>query len=491
MPAYSVELAAPLAWFGLVPLLLALRGATPAVGFWLGLVAGVVLEGVGHRYLLETGVAAPAYALIVLYLAGRFALFGFCAALVWRRRPDLGMIAIPALFVTLEYVQLHLGWLSIPWLLLGLTQHEVLPVARIASVGGVYAVSFAVLVVNLMLAEAVRWVLARRFLSAPELQRGWRSAIALPAAIFGLLLLGGNPPAPTPAHASASTDPIRVAVVQAGTYETEAQPSGARDRVLERYVALTREAAEAKPDLIVWPESAVPVALPYDRGAMRRLQDLSRELEIPLLVGSSGRAKSNSGGSGPAGIANSAFLIRSDDDRVARYDKVRLLPFNEYVPARWFPWPSWIADTDFRDASRGDASSVLEGPGARIGVQICWEGLFPEPAMRSAAEGAELLVTLTNEAFTRSPDGIAHLFAMNRYRAIETGLPLVRATTTSWSALIAPDGDVLAERRDAGVLVADLPLGSGPTFYARFGDWFVGALLLASAGSWIRRPSLQ
>ncbi|MHC5012875.1 MAG: apolipoprotein N-acyltransferase [Planctomycetota bacterium] len=422
------------------------------------------------------------------YLAGRFALFGFGASLVWRHRPAFAAIGVPALWVILEYVQLHAGWLSIPWLLLGLTQQEVLPVARIASVGGVYAVSFAILVVNLILVHAIESLLARGNHPAPGRGPAWTPSMGLPAAIVGILLLGANPPEPNAAHASTAASPTRVAVVQAGVYEVEDDGPGGRDRVLERYVVLTRQAAEAAPDLIVWPESAVPVALPYDGGATRRLQDLASELETPLLVGSSGREKSDPR-EGPAGIANSAFLIHPDEDRGTRYDKVRLLPFNEYVPARWFPWPDWILDADFRDARRGERSPVLAWPGMRVGVQICWESLFPEEARSSAAQGVDFLVTLTNESFTKSEAAYGHFFAMNRFRAIENGLPLVRATTTSWSASIAPSGQILAERRDPGILVADLPQASGPTLYARFGDWFVLALGLAAAISWVRRPS--
>jgi apolipoprotein N-acyltransferase len=488
IPAFSPGSGAALAWVGLVPFLLALRRSTPGVAAWLGLVMGGVLEGVGHRYLMASGVAAPAYALIVLYLASRFALFGFLASLVWRWRPASAAIGVPALWVILEYVQLHVGWLSIPWLLLGLTQQEVLPVARIASVGGVYAVSFAVLVVNLVLVHAVESLLARGAEPAPARMPTWSPALGLAVAILVALLLGANPPEPSAAHASPAAGPIRIAVVQAGAYGAEGEEPGSQDQVLARYFVLTREAALAAPDLIVWPESAVPVALPYDGGAMRKLQDLARELETPLLVGSSGREKRDPG-DGPAGIANSAFLIHPDDDRGARYDKVRLLPFNEYVPARWFPWPDWILESDFRDARRGERSPMLEWPGMRVGVQICWEALFPEEARSSAAQGADVLVTLTNESFTNSEAAYGHFFAMNRFRAIENGLPLVRATTTSWSAVIAPSGRILAERRSRGILVAELPQASGPTLYARFGDWFVLALCLAAVILRGRRPS--
>jgi apolipoprotein N-acyltransferase len=482
IPAFSPGPGSYVAWVGLVPLLLALRRSTPAMGAWLGLVAGGLLEGVGHRYLLASDVSLSAYALIVVYLAGRFALFGFGAALLWRARPAVAPIGVPALWVLLEYVQLHVGWLSIPWLLLGLTQEEVLPVARIASVGGVYAVSFVVLGGNLALAYAIEAGLARRRGGAPGSGAG-RPAIIASTGTLALLLVGGNAPAPGEVLPGPEPDPIRVALIQAGTYESLEPVPNVRNRVLDHYITLTRQAAEEAPDLIVWPESAVPVALPYDGGAMKRLHDLSRELGTPLLVGSSGRAKSEVRG-GPPGIANSAFLIHPDSEHGGRYDKIRLLPFNEYVPARWFPWPGWIADVGFRDAKRGERSPVLEWPGLRVGVQICWESLFPEEARGSAARGVDLLVTLTNESFTKSDAAYGHFFAMNRFRAIENGLPLVRATTTSWSALVAPNGAVVAERRDPGILVADLPRGSGPTLYARFGDWFVVALVFGTALRW-------
>jgi apolipoprotein N-acyltransferase len=98
-------------------------------------------------------------------------------------------------------------------------------------------------------------------------------------------------------------------------------------------------------------------------------------------------------------------------------------------------------------------------------------------------------VTLTNETFTTSQIGFDQLFAMNRFRAIENRLPLVRAATTSVSAVVGTDGRVLAKRRDGpGVLVADLPRAGGPTFYTAFGDWFVPLLAAMAAGAWAVRP---
>jgi apolipoprotein N-acyltransferase len=270
-------------------------------------------------------------------------------------------------------------------------------------------------------------------------------------------------------------------------YEPDRHDVEERDAIFERYVRLTREAAERDPDLVIWPESAVPGAIPSDTGAVGILFRLAHELQTPLLVAAGGRDKS-APETAIAQVANSAFLIDPEPAIRTRYDKVRLLPFNEYLPLRsWIPWPSWISPGKLRDAVAGTAAPSFETAGRRYRVQICWESLFPADA--GAFADVDFLVTLTNEAFTDTRAGYEHLLAMNAFRAVETGVPVVRATTTSISAVIAPDGSIVQRLgSDAGgelygVLVADLPpAASRPTLYARLGGLLAPSLLIAGLG---------
>jgi apolipoprotein N-acyltransferase len=182
------------------------------------------------------------------------------------------------------------------------------------------------------------------------------------------------------------------------------------------------------------------------------------------------------------GPANSAFLFSPAGDIVGRYDKMRLLPFDEYVPLRgWIEWPSWIVGPRAGDFEPGRGLSILEAAGSRFGVLICWENLFPDLFRRMASGGAEFMASMTNEAFTDSDAAHAQMLAMNVFRAIENGIAVARTSPTGVTSLIGPTGrvDRLAGGREpagAGILVGDVPLSRERTFYTRHGDRFVQAL---------------
>ena len=203
-----------------------------------------------------------------------------------------------------------------------------------------------------------------------------------------------------------------------------------------------------------------------------------------LLVGGGGRDKRRAGHE-REGVANSAFLFGPEGKMLARYDKMRLLPFNEYVPLRGVvAWPAWLAPNT-AEAVPGTSWTLFALGEASFGVLICWENAFPGAARRYAREGVDFMVSITNETFTSSAVAREQLLATNVLRAVETGLAFVRAATTGVSAVIAPDGRIVARVRDAdggdvdvvGYLTAEIPLGAGPTPYTRFGDAFVAAAL--------------
>jgi apolipoprotein N-acyltransferase len=236
--------------------------------------------------------------------------------------------------------------------------------------------------------------------------------------------------------------------------------------------------------------------LPSDRIARSALASLARELGVHLLVSSSGRDKSRPTAS-TGEWANSVFLFSPDGEIAARYDKIRLLPFNEYVPMRrLIRWPGWIA-TEMADAKPG-AQRTLFGVGDwRFGALICWENLFASEFRDAAAPEADFMVSLTNESFAPVGPGREQLLALNAMRALENGLYVVRSATTGISGFIAPDGAILERVADergrdldvTGFRLLDVPRGR-PTPYREYGDWIVAleaAILLVVVGAGDRR----
>jgi apolipoprotein N-acyltransferase len=480
--AYSVPW---IAWVAVAPLLIALRRASPGQAALLGLVAGIVEETISLLWLLDSGVTPAALAILVLISASKHALFAFGATLLLRHRPAIAPLLLPVLWVALEWLRTNVGWLSIPWGLLGYSQYEVAALVRTASLAGVYGISFVLMVGNVALAEICERWLARGSSGAGEGLPGV-PALALSAGLAVLILAAGNLPGPS----SGPPGPgLRVAIVQAGVYDPDVHDVRERNAIFDRYVELTREAVrDHELDLVIWPESSVPVALPHDSGAIGLLYRLSGELGIPLLVAASGRDKMSATGR-DAQVANSAFLIGPGQKIEGRYDKIRLLPFNEVLPLRdWIAWPAWITSRR-RDAIAGTGPGAFETAGVRFGVQICWESLFASDGRRSAAQGVDFLVTLTNESFSRSETAHERFFALNLLRAAENGVPLLRAATTTISAVVAADGEILQRvDRRPGVIVADIPAASAPTLYARIGDWSLLALATLSLAAVVVNP---
>jgi apolipoprotein N-acyltransferase len=217
---------------------------------------------------------------------------------------------------------------------------------------------------------------------------------------------------------------------------------------------------------------------------VRALVKVARETGAHLLFGAGGRDKSSSR-IAPREHANSAFLVSPFGAILGRYDKMRLLPFNEYIPLRqWVRWPSWIT-SEFPDAIPGVTRTLFTVGRTRFGVLICWENLFADDFRSWVAGGADFMVSLSNESFTPSATAHRQLFAINVMRAIENHVPVLRATTTGFSALIAADGRILGRVEDGtrAQLSGEIPVTRSGTLYTQLGNWLVytlAALLLAT-----------
>lgn len=188
--------------------------------------------------------------------------------------------------------------------------------------------------------------------------------------------------------------------------------------------------------------------------------------------------------------ANSAFLFSPKGRITGRYDKVRLLPFDEYLPARGLiPWPSWIVNTRMTDSAAGRELTVFDMDGVRFGVQICWEAFFPDQFRRLSALNLHFMANQTNESFTQTPAAHYQMLAYSVIRAIENRITIIRTSSTGVSGVVGPDGRVTGRVRDErgadvnvqGFLVRQIPLSGRRSFYNRSGDWFVTFLLLSLA----------
>jgi apolipoprotein N-acyltransferase len=365
------------------------------------------------------------------------------------------LVLVPSAFVAGEAVRSWQG-LGGPWGLLGASQWNAPALLSVAALGGVWAVSFLLVAVNVAVAAAVRPRTA-----PPARVVGVVVAVALPVAALAFWSLR---PAPAPAGT------MRVGVVQPGVVG----PVEERFRASER---LSLTLAGARPDLVVWGESSVgrdPAANPAD---VARLAAVARAVGAPVLANVDAQRAAD------GGIYKSALLV-GPAGVLGSYDKMRLVPFGEYVPLR--PLLGWV--TRFTDAAkvdrhRGSHLAVLPAGDLTVGPLICFESAFPDLSRNLAAKGVDLVVVQTADTTFQGSWGLDQHASLSAVRAVESGRPVLQAALSGTSAAFDARGRRLAWAPGSwrGAATVELPLSAERTPYVRSGDVVPVACALALA----------
>ena len=459
-------------WVALTPLLVTAVRRPVRAGFGWGWFFGTVFFLVLLRWLdftLRTysAIPWPVTWLPTLALAAYCGLYvgAFSAGVSWlaQRSVPVALGASPFLWVGGEWIRGHLLG-GFPWGLLGYSQYLHLSVIQIAELAGVYGVSLVIVGVNAALAGCLvlSW-------------RGAGSGVAVATVVVAGTLSFGAWRLAAPAPPGEAT----VAVMQPSIEQPlKFEPNHAATTVAI-YFSLTQRAGAQHPDLIVWPETAIPSVLRRDNELLQALGSLSGSLRVPLLVGSI-----DADGAPAPRLRNSAFLV-TDQGIVGRYDKIHLVPFGEFVPLSGLigfvrGWAEFIADLE-----PGSSASVFPGPPAPFGVVICYEGIFPELVRDSVRGGARLIVNMTNDGWFGRTSGPWQHLAMYPFRAVEHRVTVVRAANTGVSAFIAPTGQIIRRLPlfERSTMTERVSLRSGETVYSRFGDWFAYLALCVTAVS--------
>jgi apolipoprotein N-acyltransferase len=413
---------------------------------------------------------------VVIYAAMAAYLGLYGAAFAWsvfRLAPrDAGLavwLAVPTVWIALEYGR---TWLfsGFPWHLAAEALIEVPTFAMPAKWVGPYGLGFATLLVAMLLARGIHGALVKRT-AAPYL---FVAALVL-AVWFG----AGRAALVSTRLSLESEKKMTVAALQPDI-EQEVRWDPARlFEIFDGMVAQTEEAIGKGADLVVWPESTVPVI--YDDAPFWNewVESATGRTGADVILGTVAH------GSTDGRYRNSAVLVRNGAT-AGRYDKIRLVPFGEYVPmkkALFFAEKLVRAVGDFEF---GSDPGPLQGR-VPYGLAICYEVVYPSIPAESVRRGAELLVTITNDAwFDVSAAPYQHL-AMARMRAIETDRWVVRAGTTGISAIVDPTGRLVGHipLGERGVLVGEVGVRTTLTPYVSGGDWFawicVAAAILALA----------
>ena len=449
---------------------LKLRPATPVQAFLLAYVCGIlwyagtcywIFDTMRNYGGLSTSAAILALFLFCCYLGLYHGFFGlFVSLLVGPARDERrALVTIPFLWVAVELARTRIT--GFPWNLLGISQVDNVALCRLAGWTGVYGISFEIVLVNVALAAA--------FL-IPKQKRSSMLVAALAAACVlqaGRLIEAPSSKADRAALLVQEDVPVSANWTQPGYFQ----------QTLTQLTALTVKSASAngKVDLIVWPESPAPF-FTNDARFRDAVSDMAREANTWTVAGAIGSdAPSTSKEASP--IFNSAALVSPTGDWKARYDKIHLVPFGEYLP-----FPSLFSfagglTKEVGEFGRGSSRKPLDAGGIPLGVFICYESIFPDEVRQFANDGAQVFVNISNDGWYGDSGAYAQHLNQTRMRAIENDRWILSATDTGVTASIDPMGRVAARvpRKERTALVAPYSLTSVTTFYTRNGDWFAYA----------------
>ena len=479
------EPAWPLAWVALAPLFVALRAVSPGGAFLLGWWAETLMYWLGFYWLIGTmvnfgSIAVPLsvvfFAIIGLGNGVRLGLFAWWLRLVeTTASPWWVRLVLPAsIYVTLDYLFPRV----FPWYL-GFLQFPATPFIQIADLTGIHGVSFMLVACSSAVAAFVPY--------APQPDHSTRRRLGV-ALVVLLVLQGGyglwRMRQVTVAMRQAPT--LRVALVQTNIGMDEKRQGRQREERLELQTAMGREALSQQPDVIIWPESMYPYAVPTHAPSLP-LPVLSESQQAYWLIGALTFAGQRPGHQ----TFNSALLVAPDTRIVGRYDKQALLAFGEYIPLqRYFPFLRDISPT-IGDLTPGVGGVVTLPSGVSLGPLICYEDILPSLARKAVRQGARLLVNLTNDVWfgpTRAPYQHRGLAA---FRAVENRVYLVRVTNTGLTSVIDALGreQVTLPIYQRATLVHDVHLVHLSTVYTRFGDWFAQVCggIAIGLSVWLRR----
>jgi apolipoprotein N-acyltransferase len=452
-------------------------GLAPCTLFFLGWFAGLICFAVSLSWVTISmhqygGLPWAVSILLMLLLSAYLAIYVGCfTTVIYFSKQNLLVVA-PFAWVALEYLRGHL-LTGFPWNVLGYSQYRNLPLIQIADIASVYGVSALIVFINAALFLIIQMAWDKRVLA--------KAPIFVLVTVLTTTLLYGYYRLSLPmagGTATASGEPLRVAVIQGNIDQAVKWTPEARDKTIETYEKLSLPFSHLA-DLVVWPEAALPVFFQNEPLYQQRLVDLTQKGSFSLLFGSPAFKGAESG---QISLLNSAYLLSPSflGPPLFQYDKMHLVPFGEYVPLKSLLFFVDKMVTGIGEFVPGQEAKVMEIPSARrgrspkIGTVICFEVIFPEVVRKFVQNGANVMVTITNDAwFGRSAAPYQH-FSMVVFRAIENRVPFARAANTGVSGFIDAYGTIL-QRGELFVEEArleGLSPGFQKTIYTMYGDFF-------------------
>jgi apolipoprotein N-acyltransferase len=479
-----------LAWVALVPLFYVIEGESMRRVFW-----WAYLQGFAANVVSLYWIPIPLHDFADVHMA--FAIFPMLAlaaivginsaVAIWagefvaRRMRLPAVLTMPIAWTALEWFRTYVP-ASFPWNLLGYAAYRNLELIQFAEFTGVYGVSALIVFFNAVVYVVIfrRGIYRLQTISLSAL-----TGLMIALVAFGAWRINNL-------KSAQSTGSFRVAMVQGNIPQSLKWDPKFLPTSYGVYQDESASAAKRGADLIVWPEAAAaflfqpddqyPAELASDAEYRTALLTLAKNIGEPLLFGAPALAVQD----GRIGFYNRAYLVSANGQGEvdAHYDKIELVPFGEYVPARAILgyFVNKIVE-GFGDMIPGKAQTLFRVKGATLGILICYESIFPDLTRREVNEGADVLVNITNDAWYGESSAPFQVLAMAAMRSVETKVPMVRVANTGISALIEPSGEI-ANRTPLftrGTEIVNVSWRPVRTLYTMVGDVFAETCFMLTA----------
>jgi len=456
-----------LAWFGLIPLIHVLLNVKPRQAIQLAFLASITANFISLYWIgFNSGAGfIPVFASLigaVIYLGIFWSGFGFLVSFI-ESKSSKGLFVLPFAWVSMELIR-SLGALGFPWVNLGLTQTEYLPLIQIADITGSYGISFWIMLINIGFYLSI-------------ISKNKLKYLVITSIMFLLVLSFGLIRIIT--IEDVTTDSVSIAITQPNINPDEKWEPESREEIFTLMHGFLDSALNLNPDLVMWPESAVPAYLRLSSHRRRPIINKLEKYNIPLLSGTVDRIIDNR-----EKIYHNSTIFIKPDGTIKMYHKIHLVPFAEYIPLSG-KFPS-LKKLNFGQGNftHGTEYTVFELDSVNFSNIICYESSMPAIVRKLIKNGAQFITIQANDGWLGNSAGPYQHFELARLRAIENRVPIVRCANTGISGVIDPTGIVQYKipLDEKSIIKAEILPAQKLTFYTKYGEIFAILCIIFTIG---------
>lgn len=415
------------------------------------------------------------------------------------------ILIVPALWTALEFIRAHL-FTGFPWLFLGHSQFGSISLIQLSSILGEFGITFLIVVVNRAVYEfiisfGIQGIKGKRIKDKGKnkSESGGLIKNAIQCCMIILIMGGviywGNNRIIIYDAETEDSPRVTLSIIQGNIPQEQKWDPVFKDDIINKYTRLSEELYKDNPDLIVWPEAAVPVYMRHDKEVKNKICDFVQKGGIPLVTGDPDVKELPDE---TLIYYNSAFMISKNGLIMDTYNKIKLVPFGEYIPGlirKMMPFIGTITETE-EDFTPGNEYTIFYLNNVPFAVTICFEAIFPGLLKKFVVRGARFILNITNDAWFGKTAQPVQDMALNVFSAVCNGIPIVRSTNTGVSCFIDGVGRIKSVLHDAsgeqlfieGTLTDTIPITDFRTLYLKIGDIFsILCIIFIVILLWIRR----